>query len=126
MSILYTDNPKKGDWKQVPSILNDLQDPDLFIDDNGRHTCTGVQVIRILSGQKRSIKKNVFAPQKKHGNFLISMAKNMVGNAFGENHSDTVLGGYIEGPWMTKHNADTTCNMLPREPSIMCMAMVLI
>jgi hypothetical protein len=23
---------------------------------------------------------------------------------FGENHSDTVLGGYIEGPWLTKHN----------------------
>ncbi|MEO8853085.1 MAG: family 43 glycosylhydrolase, partial [Ginsengibacter sp.] len=35
MSILYTDDPKKGDWKAVPSILNDLQDPDLFIDTNG-------------------------------------------------------------------------------------------
>lgn len=23
---------------------------------------------------------------------------------FGENHSDTVLGGYIEGPWLTKYN----------------------
>ena len=23
---------------------------------------------------------------------------------FGENHSDTVLGGYMEGPWMTKYN----------------------
>ena len=23
---------------------------------------------------------------------------------FGENHTDTVLGGYIEGPWLTKHN----------------------
>ena len=34
MSILYTDNPKKGDWKAVPAILNDLQDPDLFIDDD--------------------------------------------------------------------------------------------
>ena len=36
MSILYTDNPKKGDWKAVPGILNDLQDPDLFIDDDGK------------------------------------------------------------------------------------------
>src|SRR5215212_10820777 len=36
MSVLYTDNPKKGDWKAVPSILNDLQDPDLFIDDDGK------------------------------------------------------------------------------------------
>src|SRR5690606_35554950 len=23
---------------------------------------------------------------------------------FGENHSETVNGGYIEGPWLTKHN----------------------
>src|SRR5438067_5976353 len=36
MSILYTDDPKKGDWKAVPSILNDLQDPDLFIDDDDK------------------------------------------------------------------------------------------
>src|SRR5881227_3115605 len=36
MSIFYTDDPKKGDWKAVPSILNDLQDPDLFIDDDGK------------------------------------------------------------------------------------------
>lgn len=36
MSILYTDNPLKGDWHAVPSILNDLQDPALFIDDDGQ------------------------------------------------------------------------------------------
>ena len=36
MSILYTDDPKKGDWKAVPAILNNLQDPDLFIDDDGQ------------------------------------------------------------------------------------------
>lgn len=36
MSILYTDNPKRGDWKAVPSVLHDLQDPALFIDDDER------------------------------------------------------------------------------------------
>lgn len=36
MSILYTDDPKKGDWNAVPAILHDLQDPDLFIDDDGQ------------------------------------------------------------------------------------------
>ena len=36
MSVLYTDDPKKGDWKGVPAILHDLQDPDLFIDDDGK------------------------------------------------------------------------------------------
>src|ERR1043165_9120081 len=36
MSVLYTDNPKKGDWKAVPAILNDINDPDLFVDDDGQ------------------------------------------------------------------------------------------
>ena len=36
MSLLYTDNPKKGDWKTIPSILGNLQDPDFFIDDDGK------------------------------------------------------------------------------------------
>ncbi|MFZ0490520.1 MAG: family 43 glycosylhydrolase, partial [Salegentibacter sp.] len=36
MSVLYTDNPEKGDWKAEPSILTNLQDPDLFIDDDGQ------------------------------------------------------------------------------------------
>ena len=35
MSVLYTDEPEKGNWKATPSILTDLQDPDLFINDNG-------------------------------------------------------------------------------------------
>lgn len=26
MSVLYTDDPKKGNWKGVPAILHDLQD----------------------------------------------------------------------------------------------------
>ena len=36
MSVLYTDDPKSGNWKATPGILFDLQDPDLFIDDDGR------------------------------------------------------------------------------------------
>ncbi|CAF3815166.1 unnamed protein product [Rotaria magnacalcarata] len=66
MSILYTDNPKKGDWKAIPLIINDLQDPDLFIDGDDENN---------------------------HG-----------WERFGENHGDTALAGYIEGPWLTKYN----------------------
>ncbi len=36
MSLLYTDNPQKGDWKAVPALLRQLQDPDFFMDDDGR------------------------------------------------------------------------------------------
>ena len=36
MSLLYTDDPQKGDWQAVPALLRNLQDPDFFIDDDGR------------------------------------------------------------------------------------------
>lgn len=36
MSVLYTDDPKSGNWEATPAILHDLQDPDLFIDDDGQ------------------------------------------------------------------------------------------
>lgn len=36
MSVLYTDDPKSGNWNATPAILHDLQDPDLFIDDDGQ------------------------------------------------------------------------------------------
>jgi|GEM_PF-2794287 Beta-xylosidase len=36
MSILYTDDPASGDWEATPAILHNLQDPDLFIDDDGK------------------------------------------------------------------------------------------
>ncbi len=35
MSLLYTDDPKKGDWQAVPAILNGLEDPDFYMDDDG-------------------------------------------------------------------------------------------
>ena len=37
MSVLYTDNPKSGNWKATPAIITNLQDPDLFLDDDGLH-----------------------------------------------------------------------------------------
>ncbi|MCI5482577.1 MAG: family 43 glycosylhydrolase, partial [Bacteroidales bacterium] len=36
MSVMYTDDPLSGKWTPVPAILHDLQDPDLFIDDDGQ------------------------------------------------------------------------------------------
>jgi hypothetical protein len=104
MSILYTDDPKKGDWKAVPSILNDLQDPDLFIDDNGQAYMywgsSNIYPIRakMLDKEKR------FHPSEKTWELFNLDGKKHGWERFGENHSDTVLGGYIEGAWMTKHN----------------------
>ncbi len=104
MSVLYTDNPKKGDWKAVPAILNDLQDPDLFIDDDGKAYLfwgsSNVYPIRA----KTLDRLDRFKPSDStYALFNLDMKKHGW-ERFGENHSDTVLGGYIEGPWLTKHN----------------------
>ena len=104
MSVLYTDDPKKGDWKAVPSILNDLQDPALFIDDDGKAYLywgsSNTYPIRAKT-LDRSVR---FRPSDSTYR-LFNLDGNKHGwERFGENHSDTVLKGYMEGPWMTKHN----------------------
>jgi hypothetical protein len=104
MSILYTDDPKKGDWKAVPAILNDLQDPALFIDDDDKAYMywgsSNVYPIRAVTLDK----EKRFRPSKKIWELFNLDGKKHGWERFGENHSDTVLGGYMEGAWMTKHN----------------------
>ena len=106
MSVLYTDDPASGDWEATPAILHDLQDPDLFIDDDGRaymfwgssnvYPIRGVELDRNHRFLRKGEQKELFGLDlAKHG-----------WERFGENHLDTVtnLGGFIEGPWLTKHN----------------------
>lgn len=104
MSVLYTDNPKKGDWKAVPAILNDLQDPDLFIDDDGKAYMfwgsSNVYPIRAKTLEK----EQRFRPSDSTYKLFGLDMKAHGWERFGENHSDTVLGGYMEGAWLTKHN----------------------
>jgi hypothetical protein len=104
MSILYTDNPKKGDWKAVPSILNDLQDPSLFIDDDGKGYIFWGSSNKFPIRAKTLDKELRFRPSEKtHELFNLDPIKHGW-ERFGENHSDTVRGGFIEGAEMTKHN----------------------
>jgi hypothetical protein len=104
MSILYTDNPKKGDWKATPFILNDLQDPDLFIDDDGKaYMFWGSSNLYPIRGKELDRTHN-FKPIGKTAE-LFTLDGNKHGwERFGENHSDTKLKGYMEGAWLTKHN----------------------
>ena len=104
MSILYTDNPKKGDWKAMPGILNDLQDPALFIDDDDKAYLYWGSSNKWPIRAKTLDKNLRFKPSTKTDTlFYLEMDKHGW-ERFGENHSDTVLGGYIEGPWITKHH----------------------
>jgi hypothetical protein len=104
MSILYTDNPKKGDWKAVPSILNDLQDPDFFIDDDGQAYMFWGSSNKFPIRGKKLDKDLRFRPSKETVELFNLNGEKHGWERFGENHSDKVLGGYIEGPWLTKHN----------------------
>lgn len=104
MSILYTDNPKKGDWKATPSILNDLQDPNLFIDDDGKaYMFWGSSNLFPIRGIQLNKNERFNPIGKKEELFNLKPEKNGW-ERFGENHSDTKLKGYIEGPWLTKYN----------------------
>lgn len=101
-SVLYTDNPKRGDWKATPSILTNLQDPGLFIDDDGQGYMFWGSSNRWPIRGKKLNKNNAFKPGETLDLFNLNPEENGW-ERFGENHSDT-LPGYIEGPWMTKHN----------------------
>ena len=104
MSLLYTDNPKRGDWKAVPSILNDLQDPALFIDDDDKAYIFWGSSNKFPIRAKTLNKDLRFRPSEKTYELFNLDGQKHGWERFGENHSDTVLGGYIEGPWLTKHN----------------------
>lgn len=104
MSVLYTDSPKKGDWKATPAILWDLQDPALFIDDNdSAYIYWGSSNVFPIRA-KTLDRHRRFRPSDSTYKLFNLNGKAHGWERFGENHSDTVLGGYMEGPWMTKHN----------------------
>lgn len=105
MSVLYTDDPEKGDWKAVPGILINLQDPALFIDDDERtYLYWGSSNVFPIRGRELD-KKDRFKPVSDKIDSLFNLDMSRHGwERFGENHGDTVLGGYMEGPWMTKYN----------------------
>ena len=104
MSILYTDNPKRGDWKAVPSVLHDLQDPALFIDDDERAYMYWGSSNRWPIRGKELDMENKFLPIAKKPDSLLFLRPDIHGwERFGENHTSDIK-PFIEGAWMTKHN----------------------
>lgn len=104
MSILYTDDPKRGDWKAVPSVLYDLQDPDLFIDDDDKAYMywgsSNLWPIRV----KELDMNNKFLPVGNRVDSLLYLQPEKHGwERFGENHTSDIK-PFIEGAWMTKHD----------------------
>ena len=104
MSLLCTDDPKKGDWQAVPSLLRNLQDPDFFMDDDGRAFMFWGSSNRFPIRGEELDPDHRFLP-KKNPIELFNLDEASHGwERFGENHDDPKLGGFIEGAWLTKHS----------------------
>jgi len=104
-SILYTDDPKSGKWEPTASISYNIQDSELFIDDDGRTYLywgsSNVHPIRVkvLDRDDRFLETGVTKD-------LINLVEDEHGwERFGQdNFHPTLKEGYMEGASMTKHN----------------------
>jgi len=104
MSILKTDDPKKGDWKPCTSVLGVFQDPTLYIDDDDRAYMYWGSSNAYPLKVKELDKENKFLPVDNKVIDLCSLDPQKHGwERFGENHTDTIIDPFIEGPWVTKH-----------------------
>ncbi|MEO9513113.1 MAG: family 43 glycosylhydrolase [Flavobacteriaceae bacterium] len=103
MSVIYSDTPEKGSWQATPAILRRLQDPALFIDDDDQAYMYWGSSNKFPIRAKKLDKKKRFKPSDKIYELFNLQPEKHGWERFGENHTDTILKGYIEGPWMTKH-----------------------
>ncbi|HEA30384.1 MAG TPA: 1,4-beta-xylanase [Leeuwenhoekiella sp.] len=102
MSVLFTDEPEKGEWEATPGILHNLQDPDLFIDDDGQaYMYWGSSNKFPIRGRKLDREKRFRPAKEEHELFNLEPEK-YGWHRFGENNSDAIA-GYLEGAWMTKN-----------------------
>ena len=103
--VIYTDNPKLGNWNGVPSLIPiDLHDPALFVDDDNRvFLYEGSSNVYPIQGVELD-PNNYFLPKGDFKPLIKLHPKEHGWERFGENHSDSSVAGYIEGAWMTKHN----------------------
>ncbi len=104
-SILYTDDPKKGEWTPTASISHNIQDSELFIDDDGKtylywgSSNVHPLQVKMLDKDDRFLETGV---EKE----LFNLVEEEHGwERFGENnYHPTLKEGYMEGASMTKHN----------------------
>ncbi|BDD06729.1 family 43 glycosylhydrolase [Aureibacter tunicatorum] len=104
-SILYTDDPKKGDWKGTASITHETQDAAIFIDDDGQtYWYWGSSNVLPIKGKKLD-KEDRFLQIGESFDVLNLDIEAHGWERFGENHlHPEIENGFMEGPWVTKHN----------------------
>ena len=104
MSLLYTDDPQKGDWQAVPALLRNLQDPDFFMDDDGRAFMFWGSSNRFPIRGYELDPNHRFLPKTGPIELFNRDEVRHGWERFGENHDDPKLSGFIEGAWLTKHD----------------------
>ena len=105
-TVIETDNPELGDWKTNYAVLNPkngIQDPDLFVDDDGKvylyEESSNEWPIRVVELDA----ENYYVPVGEEKD-LFNLEPNKHGwERFGQDHNSEIT-PYIEGPWMVKHN----------------------
>jgi len=104
MSLLYTGDPKKGDWQAVPALLWDLQDPDFFMDEDGRaYMFWGSSNVFPIRGEELD-PQHRFLPKTPPIELFNRDEAKHGWERFGENHDDPKVAGFIEGAWLTRHD----------------------
>lgn len=105
-AIIQTDNPELGDWKTNYAVLNTpngIQDPDLFLDDDGRmylyEESSNKFPIRVVELDT----KNYYVPIGEQKDLFNLHPEKHGWERFGQDHNSDI-DPYIEGPWMVKHN----------------------
>jgi hypothetical protein len=104
MSLLYTDDPQKGDWQAVPALLHGLQDPDFFIDDDGRAYMFWGSSNRLPIRGEELDAQHRFLPTGAPVELFNKDEAKHGWERFGVNHDDPEKAGFIEGSWLTKHD----------------------
>ena len=105
-AVIETDNPDLGDWKTNFAVINPpggVQDPDLFVDDDGRvylyEESSNTFPIRGLELDP----KEHFIPIGEQVDLLNLDPEKHGWERFGQDHKSE-LKPFIEGPWMVKHH----------------------
>lgn len=104
MSLLYTDDPQKGDWQAVPALLRNLQDPDFFMDDDGKAYMFWGSSNRFPIRGEELDPNHRFLPEGGTVELFNRDEAKHGWERFGPNHDDPKLSGFIEGAWLTKHD----------------------
>ncbi|WP_166967209.1 family 43 glycosylhydrolase [Yeosuana marina] len=106
-AVIETDNPELGDWKTNYAVLDipgGIQDPDLFVDDDGKvylyEESSNLWPIRVVELDA----DNYYIPKGDEKDLFTLHPDAHGWERFGQNHRSD-LAPYIEGPWMVKHDS---------------------